>query len=108
MGRLTDAGIMTMELDATSDESVNGVAKKLKDDGIVLDILVNNAGIINNSPLVETSLDVAQKVIDTNTIGTFRVTKAFTTDMIQARKGLILNVSSVVGRMPLPVSYVTF
>ncbi|TIB76330.1 hypothetical protein E3Q23_01886 [Wallemia mellicola] len=102
MGRLTDAGIMTMELDATSDESVNGVAKKLKDDGIVLDILVNNAGIINNSPLVETSLDVAQKVIDTNTIGTFRVTKAFTTDMIQARKGLILNVSSVVGRMPLP------
>lgn len=96
-----------MELDATSDESVNGVASKLKDDGIVLDILVNNAGVINNSPLVETSLDVAQKVIETNTIGTFRVTKAFATDMMQARKGLILNVSSVVGRMPLPVSCVT-
>lgn len=104
MGRLAEAGITTMEMDTTSDESVNVAAQKLVDDGIKINILVNNAGIICNGPLVETSMDTAQKVINTNTIGTFRVTKALVPSMIETRDGLVLNVSSVVGRIPLPVS----
>ena len=104
MQRLADAGITALEMDTTSDDSVNAIAQQLRNDGITVDILVNNAGVICNGPLVETSMDVAQKVIDTNTIGSFRVVRAFTPGMIESRDGLILNVSSVVGRIPLPVS----
>ncbi|TIA88506.1 hypothetical protein E3P99_02536 [Wallemia hederae] len=102
MQRLADAGITALEMDTTSDDSVNAIAQRLRNDGITVNILVNNAGVICNGPLVETSMDVAQKVIDTNTIGSFRVTRAFTPGMIENRDGLILNVSSVVGRIPLP------
>ncbi|TIA78147.1 hypothetical protein E3P92_00621 [Wallemia ichthyophaga] len=102
MKRLAESGIRTLEIDISSDDSVNAAVQKLAEENISIDILVNNAGIINNGPLVETSLDTAQKVINTNVIGSFRLTKALVPSMIKSKEGLVMNVSSVVGEVPLP------
>ncbi len=62
-----------------------------------IDVLVNNAGITNDMLLMRMKKEDFEKVIDTNLIGTFNVTKNVVNYMIKARKGRIINISSVVG-----------
>ncbi|MBS1878709.1 MAG: 3-oxoacyl-ACP reductase FabG [Actinobacteria bacterium] len=66
------------------------------EDGPVL-VLVNNAGLRRDglSPQIED--DQWQQVIDVNLTGTFRATRAALPQMLRARFGRIVNVSSVVG-----------
>lgn len=66
------------------------------DDGPVL-VLVNNAGLRRDglSPQIED--DQWQQVIDVNLTGTFRATRAALPQMLRARFGRVVNVSSVVG-----------
>lgn len=78
-----------------------------------IDILVNNAGTINDpAPFHETSDDQWNELMDTNLIGTFRMTKASLPLMMQNHGGSIVNISSVLGirsipRVPLSVYGVT-
>lgn len=63
------------------------------------DLLINNAGVINKlTPLCDISHAEFTKVITTNVIGTFNVIKAFVPEMIKAKKGTIINISSDGGR----------
>jgi 3-oxoacyl-[acyl-carrier protein] reductase len=69
-----------------------------------IDILVNNAGTINDPvPFHETSEDQWNEVIDTNLIGTFRMTKASLPLMMKENGGgSIVNISSVLGIRSIP------
>ena len=62
--------------DVTSDESVAALLSLVRDRWGRLDILVNNAGVGIYHPTPELSLDDFRKVVETNLIGVFRVTKA--------------------------------
>lgn len=62
-----------------------------------LDILVNNAGITQDSLLMRMSEDQWDAVIQNNLSSVFHYTKAATKSMMRARKGSIINISSVVG-----------
>lgn len=62
-----------------------------------VDVLVNNAGIIRVKPLLETSLEEFQKVLDTNLVGAFLGTKAVVGAMRERGGGSIVNFSSVQG-----------
>lgn len=63
-----------------------------------VDGVVNNAGITADGLLLRMKSDDFQKVIDTNLKGTFLVTRTFAKAMIKARKGSIVNITSVIGQ----------
>ena len=68
-----------------------------------IDILVNNAGTINDPVnFHESSDDDWDELIDTNLVGTFRMTKAVIPLMIKNKGGSIVNISSVLGLRAIP------
>ena len=62
-----------------------------------IDILVNNAAITRDNLFLRMKEDEWQSVIDTNLNSVFKLTKAVTRDMLKARWGRIINISSIVG-----------
>ncbi len=67
-----------------------------------LDILVNNAGIVIDKALMLMSPEDWQKVIDTNLTGAFNITRLCITTFLKQKKGNIVNISSVSGKIGLP------
>ena len=84
-----------------SDASNFQDAQKLVDDVVAefgtIDVLVNNAGITRDSLLMRMSEEQWDEVINTNLKSAFNLTKAVQQPMLRARKGSIVNMSSVVG-----------
>ncbi len=62
-----------------------------------LDVLINNAGISLFLSLTETSLDIWNKVMDSNATGTFLGMKYAIPEMQKRGGGSIVNISSVTG-----------
>ena len=62
-----------------------------------IEILVNNAGIINDGLFVRMRDEQFEEVFQTNTFGTYYCTRAVVNNMLKARWGRIISVSSVVG-----------
>ena len=83
--------------DVSSFEDCERFVKKTVDELGQIDVLVNNAGITRDMLLMRMKKDDFEQVIDTNLVGTFKVTKNVISYMMKARKGNIVNISSVVG-----------
>ncbi len=60
-----------------------------------VDLLVNNAGVIRDNTLGLLQDEDVQVVLDTNVTGAFNMTRAVVPYMISARRGKIVNLSSV-------------
>ena len=84
-----------MVLDVASDESVHALVSDLA--GNMPTILVNNAGIAKDNLLLRMKPDDWQQVINTNLNSAYRLCKACLRGMLKARRGRIINLSSVVG-----------
>jgi 3-oxoacyl-[acyl-carrier protein] reductase len=84
-----------------SDASKFDDAQKLVDDVVAefgtIDVLVNNAGITRDTLLMRMTEEQWDEVINTNLKSAFNLTKAVQRPMLKARKGSIINMSSVVG-----------
>jgi 3-oxoacyl-[acyl-carrier protein] reductase len=78
------------------DEAQQLVDNVLADFGTI-DVLVNNAGITRDTLLMRMSEEQWDEVINTNLKSAFNLTKAVQKPMLKARKGSIINMSSVVG-----------
>ncbi|MGZ5243554.1 MAG: 3-oxoacyl-[acyl-carrier-protein] reductase [Bacteroidia bacterium] len=76
-------------------------AEKLVDDVVAefgtIDILVNNAGITRDNLLMRMSEEQWDEVMDTNLKSIFNLTKFAIKPMMRAKKGSIINLSSIVG-----------
>ena len=90
--------------DVSSNTCVENIIDSIFDNDNRVNVLINNAGIMRNSPLINLltrpdnrhSLDLWQKVIETNQNSVFYTTRSFASKMIQYRnKGVIVNVSSI-------------
>ena len=77
----------------SADELVNVVVA----DFGTIDILVNNAGITRDTLLMRMSEQQWDEVMNANLKSVFNLTKAVQRPMLKARKGSIINMSSVVG-----------
>jgi 3-oxoacyl-[acyl-carrier protein] reductase len=62
-----------------------------------LDVLVNNAGVTRDGLLVRMDAGDLDTVLDVNLKGCFHFAKAAARPMMKARRGRIINVSSVIG-----------
>lgn len=92
-------GIQAHVLDVTSDDSV---ARCLKEVG-PLDAIVNSAGITGGGPVEGYPLDRIRQMFETNALGALRVIQAVLPAWRKRGSGVIVNVSSVSGRVSSPL-----
>lgn len=93
--------ISIIEMDMTNDVSVvDGFAGILADGGV--DILINNAGVMYLGITEAFSIGQAQEQMETNYFGAVRAIQAVLPAMRAAGAGLIINTSSLVGRISPP------
>ena len=98
-----DLDITILELDVLSDESVsNAVMEAERLNGGALDVVINNAGIGTGAPVELQDMQVMQLLFDTNVMGYQRVARAALPKMRAKKSGLIVNVSSQLGRVMVP------
>jgi len=94
--------IKVIEMDVTDDASVKEAIKTIiKDDGKI-DNLINNAGVMYVGITEAYSLEQAKEQFETNFFGILRTTKAVTPYMRKEKRGLIINVTSLAGRLNFP------
>lgn len=86
-------------LDVDSDPSV---ADAVRNAGQV-DVLVNNAGFGIHAPVEKGPLDEFRKLLETNVIGATRMIQAVVPQMRERGSGVIVNVSSIAGRVSSPL-----
>jgi 3-oxoacyl-[acyl-carrier protein] reductase len=72
-----------------------------------IDILVNNAGVSQNLPLALMEEEDWDRVMDVNVKGTFLTSRAVLRGMIRRKRGVVLNIGSLVSvrMMDAPVHY---
>ena len=81
-----------IKCDISKEEEVKSMLSFLEEKNIKIDILVNNAGIAIDNILDLKDANEFKKVIDTNLLGTFLVTKYIS--KIMNKSGSIINISS--------------
>lgn len=86
-----------MVLDVASLDSIDTVIKTIKESHGAPAILVNNAAVTQDNLLLRMKEEEWHTVINTNLNSIYRLTKACLRDMLKARWGRIINISSVVG-----------
>ena len=95
--------IHIIQIDVTSDEQVaKGVAEAEKIAGGSIDILVNNAGVGYAGPIELQDMAATKLIFDTNVYGPHRMARAVLPGMRKAKRGLIFNISSQLGRVIVP------
>ena len=92
-----------VECDVTDLRAVEQAAARVQDSWGRADILVNNAGIGGfGGPLHQLPPDEWEHILNTNLRGVYYAIRAFAPMMIEARRGHIVNVSSLAGKNALP------
>jgi NAD(P)-dependent dehydrogenase (short-subunit alcohol dehydrogenase family) len=89
-----------LALDVTSDASV---AECVTAAGPI-DVLVNNAGISETGPVETYPHDVLVKMFETNVFGPMRMIRALVPAMRTRGAGVVVNVTSVEGRVAAPLA----
>ncbi|MBY0120337.1 SDR family oxidoreductase [Bacillus sp. S/N-304-OC-R1] len=93
--------ISIFELDVTSQLSIDKLKEYAETAGQI-DLLVNNAGYASAGFVEEIPLDEYRKQFDTNFFGLIAVTQALLPRMRAQKRGTIINMSSISGRMGFP------
>lgn len=89
-------------LDVASSVSVDAALKTVYGEFGNVSILVNNAGITRDTLLMRMRDEDWDTVINTDLGSVFRLSKACLRGMMKARRGRIINISSVVGAVGNP------
>jgi NAD(P)-dependent dehydrogenase (short-subunit alcohol dehydrogenase family) len=94
-----NADIRVLDLDVTSDESVAAAAAAV---GNAPDVIINNAGQMFVGVGEAFTAEELTRQLDVNVVGIHRVHRAFLPAMRVRGTGLIINISSIAGRMASP------
>ena len=88
-------------VDITSSTEVEQLAVQVNAEMGTLDILINASGIGIIKPLEQLSLEDFMQSLQTNLVGSFLLVKAFLPAMKEVKKGLIINMPGVLGKVPM-------
>ena len=100
--RLSASEYLVLPLDLSSPDTFE--AKKneaLKKFGRI-DILINNGGVSQRSLAKDTTVEIDRKIMEVNYFGTIALTKALLPDFIRQKDGLLVVVTSAVGKFGSP------
>jgi len=99
-----DIGAVPFAIDVTQEAQVQSLAQRALDSFGRIDILVNNAGIIRKAFVKDMSESTWDAVVDVNLKATFLCSKAVLPAMIAARRGRIVNIASIAGKVGEPTA----
>jgi 3-oxoacyl-[acyl-carrier protein] reductase len=88
---------MYVKADVSNADDVANMFSEVKSLLGPVNVLVNNAGITKDGLLLRMTEEDFEKVVDINLKGAFLCTKAAIKDMLKAKKGSIINITSIVG-----------
>lgn len=95
--------IDVVELDVSNDKSVKDAINKVLSENKRIDVVVNNAGYALVGSFEDLSMDEIKSQFETNFFGAIRVIQAVLPTMRNQRNGRIVNVSSMGGRIAIPL-----
>jgi NAD(P)-dependent dehydrogenase (short-subunit alcohol dehydrogenase family) len=97
--QLEQAGARALSVpgDVSDEGSVRGMVEAVVGEFGRVDALVNNAGISAIVPAEETTLADWRRVLEVNLTGPFLMCREFGKEMLRARSGSIVSVSSIAG-----------
>lgn len=87
-----------LRFDVTKEEEIVAAFQAIAKKG-TLQVLVNNAGISEDTLILRLKADSLNRVLDTNLVSAILCAKEAAKLMMKARKGSIIQISSVVGEM---------
>ena len=96
--------LKVLQLDVTDDKSVKDAFRQVQDEKARIDVLVNNAGYDVMGAVEDLSIDEFKSQFETNFFGVIRVTKEVIPIMRNQGGGNIINISSVGGRIGIPLN----
>lgn len=97
------SGVNNIYLDVSSTSSMESAVKSIIAKEKKIDVLVNNAGFGLVSTAEEVTDEEIFKQFDVNVFGLMKMTRAVLPYMREAKSGVIINISSFLGKMGLPL-----
>lgn len=94
--------LTVLELDVTDEATIQSAVNTILEKENQLDVVVNNAGVVSMGILEGFTIDQAKELFDVNVFGVMRVNRAVLPQLRKQNSGLIINISSGVGRIVLP------
>lgn len=103
MDELKRLGAITLPMDITSEQDVQRVAERIRQDHGALDVLLNNAGFGLYGAMEDIALEQARYQFEVNLFGLARLTQLLLPGMRERRRGTIVNISSMGGKVYTPL-----
>jgi short-subunit dehydrogenase len=95
--------IIVEPIDLENYTALKEHADKLFEKVDKIDLLINNGGISQRSLVKDTGLEVDKRIMDINYFGTVALTKAVLPNMLKNKNGHIVVISSVTGKIGVPL-----
>ncbi|WP_281614493.1 SDR family oxidoreductase [Flammeovirga sp. SubArs3] len=102
--RQTKGTLFIIELDVTSTTSVNLAISQIESEVGQIDVLINNAGIGGTGWTEAFPEEQYKQIFDVNVFGVQRMMRGILPSMRKRKEGLIINISSIQGRVVFPYS----
>lgn len=99
---LVEDGVLGLELDVCDRATIDTAVRESIAAFGRIDMAVNNAGYALIGPVAELEPDALRQQLETNIVGVVAVTRAVVPQMIERRKGRIVNIGSVSGLTATP------
>lgn len=92
----------SLAIDLSDLDQVDGLIARAEEANGPVDVLVNNAGLGATQHFATVTPDTVRKVLHTNLVAPVELSHQVLPGMLDRNRGAILNVSSVVGELPMP------
>jgi 3-oxoacyl-[acyl-carrier protein] reductase len=92
-----ELGGLALQADVSKPEEAQGLVERVEAELGELEILVNNAGVTRDTLIARMSDEDWETVLETNLRGPFNTSRAVARKMLRRRRGVIVNLTSVVG-----------
>ena len=97
-------GITPVQVDLSQPDDTEKFCGYLSDLSAPVSVLVNNAGYSVRGAIEDVTIQAARRLFEVNLFALMRVTQACLPAMRRQRKGMVVNLSSIVGKFTFPGS----